>query len=137
MQSLDRIHRRGQARDVEYIVLLCDGSVEEQEYERILRKVDQQADLLGDPEPHRPTREMMLAELLEARTTSGIDVSVPTKAHKQRVGELDTLAILAGDTAPVNMPWRLRPDVLRGNPRPAARSSAMPTRPCARPARIR
>jgi len=67
MQSLDRIHRRGQARDVEYIVLLCDGSVEEQEYERILRKVDQQANLLGDPEPYRPTREMMLVELLEAR----------------------------------------------------------------------
>jgi len=71
MQSLDRIHRRGQARDVEYIVLLCDGSVEEQEYDRILRKVDQQADLLGDPEPYRPTREMMLGELLESRDNVG------------------------------------------------------------------
>lgn len=67
MQSLDRIHRRGQERDVEYVVLLCDGSIEEQEYERILRKVDLQANLLGDPEPHRPTREMFLSELLAAR----------------------------------------------------------------------
>jgi SNF2 family DNA or RNA helicase len=67
MQSLDRIHRRGQERDVEYLVLLCDGSVEEFEYERILRKVDLQADLLGDPEPYRPTREVMLSELLATR----------------------------------------------------------------------
>jgi SNF2 family DNA or RNA helicase len=67
MQSLDRIHRRGQARNVEYVVLLCDGSVEELEYERILRKVDLQADVLGDPAPYRPTREVMLSELLLAR----------------------------------------------------------------------
>ena len=43
-------------------------------------------------------------------------MSAPTNAHEQRVGELDTLAILAGYTAPVKMPWRLRPDVLRGSP---------------------
>ncbi len=67
MQSLDRIHRRGQERDVEYVILLCDGSVEELEYERILRKVDLQADLLGDPAPYRPTREVMLSELLASR----------------------------------------------------------------------
>jgi SNF2 family DNA or RNA helicase len=67
MQSLDRIHRRGQERDVEYVVLLCDGSIEEDEYARILDKVDAQADLLGDPRPHRPTRTMMLDELLAAR----------------------------------------------------------------------
>jgi SNF2 family DNA or RNA helicase len=67
MQSLDRIHRRGQERDVEYVVLLCDGSVEEDEYERILTKVDSQADLLGDPVPSRPTRTMMIDELVVAR----------------------------------------------------------------------
>jgi SNF2 family DNA or RNA helicase len=67
MQSLDRIHRRGQQRDVEYIVLLCEGSVEEIEYDRILDKVDLQADLLGDPAPHRPTRALMLDELIDAR----------------------------------------------------------------------
>ena len=38
MQSLDRIHRRGQDRTVEYVVLLCDGSIEEDEYERVLAK---------------------------------------------------------------------------------------------------
>jgi hypothetical protein len=48
--------------------------------------------------------------------TSGIDVGAPTDAHEQRVGELETLAILAGYTTPVDMPWRLRPDVLRGSP---------------------
>jgi SNF2 family DNA or RNA helicase len=67
MQSLDRIHRRGQEQEVEYVVLLCRGSVEEAEYERILRKVDLQADLLGDPEPYRPTREVLLSELLTGR----------------------------------------------------------------------
>lgn len=67
MQSLDRIHRRGQDRDVEYLVLLCRGSIEETEYERVLRKVDLQADLLGDPEPYRPTREILLEELLAGR----------------------------------------------------------------------
>lgn len=67
MQSLDRIHRRGQERDVEYLVLLCAGSLEEVEYEQILRKVERQADVLGDPKPHRPTRESLLGELLDAR----------------------------------------------------------------------
>jgi SNF2 family DNA or RNA helicase len=72
MQSLDRIHRRGQDRDVEYVVLLCQGSVEEAEYERVLRKVDLQADLLGDPEPYRPTRDMLLSELLDGRDRLGL-----------------------------------------------------------------
>jgi SNF2 family DNA or RNA helicase len=67
MQSLDRIHRRGQRHPVEYVVLLCDGSLEELEYERILAKVDRQAELLGDPEPHRVTRSLMLEEMTEAR----------------------------------------------------------------------
>jgi hypothetical protein len=43
-------------------------------------------------------------------------VSAPTNSHEQRVDELDTLAIFAGYTAPVNMPWQLRPDVLCGSP---------------------
>ncbi|MGH2905901.1 MAG: DEAD/DEAH box helicase [Solirubrobacterales bacterium] len=64
MQSLDRIHRRGQARDVEYVMLLCDGSIEEVEYQRLLDKTDAQADVLGDPVPIRPTRDLLLRELL-------------------------------------------------------------------------
>jgi SNF2 family DNA or RNA helicase len=67
MQSLDRIHRRGQEREVEYLALLCRGTLEETEYQRILDKADAQADLLGDPSPERPTRQFMLAELLDAQ----------------------------------------------------------------------
>jgi SNF2 family DNA or RNA helicase len=67
MQSLDRIHRRGQERDVEYLILLCEGSLEKVEYERILRKVELQADVLGDPKPYRPTRQALLEELVGAR----------------------------------------------------------------------
>jgi len=66
LQSLDRIHRRGQDRDVEYIALLCNGTIEESEYGSLLDKADRQADLLGDhPEP-RPSREMLLDELLDS-----------------------------------------------------------------------
>lgn len=67
MQSLDRIHRRGQERDVEYVVLLCHGTLEETEYQRLLDKADAQADVLGDPTPVRPTRQLLLDELFEAK----------------------------------------------------------------------
>jgi SNF2 family DNA or RNA helicase len=67
MQSLDRIHRRGQERDVEYVVLLCRGTVEETEYQRLLDKTDAQADVLGDPTPVRPTRRLLLDELVAAK----------------------------------------------------------------------
>jgi SNF2 family DNA or RNA helicase len=68
MQSLDRIHRRGQDRSVEYVALLCRGTLEETEYQRILDKADAQSDLLGDPAPERPTRQLMLAELVDAQS---------------------------------------------------------------------
>lgn len=71
MQSLDRIHRRGQEREVEYIALLCGGTIEETEYQRLLAKADAQADILGDPEPDRPTRQMMLDELLLSQASLG------------------------------------------------------------------
>lgn len=64
MQSLDRIHRRGQDRDVEYITLLADDTVEEAHYRRLLDKAAAQADLLGDPPADHLTREVMLEELL-------------------------------------------------------------------------
>jgi SNF2 family DNA or RNA helicase len=67
MQSLDRIHRRGQERDVEYVVLLCRGTLEETEYQRLLDKTDAQADVLGDPTPVRPTRQVLLDELVSAK----------------------------------------------------------------------
>jgi SNF2 family DNA or RNA helicase len=66
LQSLDRIHRRGQDREVEYIALICRGTIEEAEYTRLLDKAEAQGDLLGDPPMDAPTRELLLAELLDA-----------------------------------------------------------------------
>lgn len=67
LQSLDRIHRRGQQRDVEYVTLLCAGTLEEVEYGRLLGKADRQADLLGDVVDPRATRSVLLNELLTNR----------------------------------------------------------------------
>lgn len=64
LQSLDRIHRRGQARPVEYIVLLCQGSIEEEEYSRLLRKEAAAQNLLGDVVEPPLERAAMLAETL-------------------------------------------------------------------------
>jgi SNF2 family DNA or RNA helicase len=69
LQSLDRIHRRGQDRDVRYITLLARGTIEEVEYARLREKANAQADLLGDPPAQAPTRRMMLADLLPCRDT--------------------------------------------------------------------
>lgn len=67
LQSLDRIHRRGQGRDVRYVTLIARGTLEEIEYARLRQKADAQADLLGDPPAQAPTRRMMLADLLPLR----------------------------------------------------------------------
>ena len=64
LQSLDRTHRRGQSRAVEYVALLSAGTIEWDEYERLHRKAAMQADLLGDPSSQAFTRGMMLDELL-------------------------------------------------------------------------
>ena len=66
LQSLDRIHRRGQSRTVEYIILLCDRTLEAQEYSRLLDKQASAQSLLGDPDEVAVTREVFLAELTEA-----------------------------------------------------------------------
>lgn len=71
LQSLDRIHRRGQGREVEYMHLLTTDSLERAEYRRLLDKADTQADLLGDGGPDRVTRAILLEELLSSRTMSG------------------------------------------------------------------
>jgi SNF2 family DNA or RNA helicase len=68
LQSLDRIHRRGQQRDVHYVTLIARGTIEEIEYARLRTKADAQADLLGDPPNLAPTRRVMLDELLQNRT---------------------------------------------------------------------
>lgn len=49
LQSLDRIHRRGQVADeVNYYLLICKGTIEETEVVRLRGKEVRQHDLLGD-----------------------------------------------------------------------------------------
>lgn len=67
LQSLDRIHRRGQRREVQYITLLAEGTLEEGEYQRLLDKADRQADLLGDGDLPRVSRSLLLQDLLATR----------------------------------------------------------------------
>lgn len=63
LQSLDRVHRRGQQRDVHYLVLLCKDSIDETEYERLQRKERAAQELLGDAVDEPLTRHGLLAEL--------------------------------------------------------------------------
>lgn len=65
LQSLDRIHRRGQEREVEYFVLLCDNTIELNEYRRLINKEQTARDLLGDMVDESPTREALLAEVTQ------------------------------------------------------------------------
>lgn len=66
LQSIDRIHRRGQKRDVEYLVLLCNKTIEVDEYERLLQKERSAQSLLGDTVEEPITRETMLKEAVRA-----------------------------------------------------------------------
>ena len=67
LQSLDRIHRRGQTRPVEYIVLLCDRTIEAQQYSTLLQKEKASQLLLGDEAAVQITRQTLLAEAKEAK----------------------------------------------------------------------
>jgi SNF2 family DNA or RNA helicase len=64
LQSVDRIHRRGQCRAVEYVVLLCAGTIELAEYQRLTAKERAAQELLGDPTEARVTRDTFLEDLL-------------------------------------------------------------------------
>jgi SNF2 family DNA or RNA helicase len=64
LQSLDRIHRRGQSRSVEYFVLLCDRTIDVVEYERLMSKERSAQELLGDPVAQVLTRDSMLEEAI-------------------------------------------------------------------------
>ena len=66
LQSLDRIHRRGQEREVEYVVMLCDGTLEISEYDRLVQKEQAAQDLLGDQVDPPITRETFLADVRKA-----------------------------------------------------------------------
>jgi SNF2 family DNA or RNA helicase len=70
MQSLDRIHRRGQNRSVEYVTLLCRDTIEITNYRQLVSKAEAQGRLLGDPTELRMTRASLLAELLSSTTPS-------------------------------------------------------------------
>jgi len=64
LQSLDRIHRRGQKSEVEYLILLCDNTLEIQEYDRLMQKERSAQELLGDSVATSLTRDIMLAETI-------------------------------------------------------------------------
>ncbi|BAZ38803.1 SNF2 helicase homolog [Calothrix sp. NIES-4101] len=66
LQSLDRIHRRGQTRDVEYLIILCDKTIEIEEYERLTRKERAAQELLRDEVEEPITRETMLLKVIAA-----------------------------------------------------------------------
>ena len=66
LQSLDRIHRRGQTRDVTYYMLLCQDSIEENEYDRLLHKEQAARELFYDDDPRPLTRDVFLEELVSA-----------------------------------------------------------------------
>jgi SNF2 family DNA or RNA helicase len=67
LQSLDRIHRRGQQREVEYFVLLADRTIELVEYDRLTRKERAAQELLRDDFAPPLSRQAMLAELIAAQ----------------------------------------------------------------------
>ena len=66
LQSLDRIHRRGQTRAVEYLILVADRTIEVIEYDRLLGKERAAQQLLGDKIVASPTRTEMLRDLSDA-----------------------------------------------------------------------
>jgi len=67
LQSLDRIHRRGQNRAVEYLVLICDRTIEVREYQRLIAKERSAQELLGDGHEEPVTRETFLTEALDVK----------------------------------------------------------------------
>lgn len=84
LQSLDRIHRRGQAREVQYIILLAENTLEEKEYQRLLYKQHAAHELLGDPTGEQPvSRQAMLSDLLSdwrfPAVTKGSDHGIPCR----------------------------------------------------------
>jgi SNF2 family DNA or RNA helicase len=76
LQSLDRIHRRGQERAVSYFVLLAQDTLEIDEYDRLLCKEQGSQLLLGDVVEPSVTRERMLKDLVQAADRVGMGESV-------------------------------------------------------------
>lgn len=74
LQSLDRTHRRGQDRDVEYIILLADETIEIKQYQTLQSKQNAARDLLGDNVKESPTRDLLLNEAIEAAKVLNLDI---------------------------------------------------------------
>ena len=73
LQSLDRIHRRGQERNVEYVILLCDKTIELDEYDRLTAKEQAAQHLLGDRVDPPITRSAMLSQAEDAARLLGMN----------------------------------------------------------------
>ncbi len=71
LQSLDRIHRRGQTRDAEYLILLCKKTIEVEEYERLIRKERDAQALLADRVKEPITRKTMIEEVINLNQILG------------------------------------------------------------------
>ena len=91
LQSLDRVHRRGQERDVDYVALLSTNSIEGLEYQRLHQKAQAQADLLGDDHDEPMTRVLMLQDLVVAAVNEGMRASQQLQAEKMGsvTGDID------------------------------------------------
>jgi SNF2 family DNA or RNA helicase len=63
MQSVDRVHRRGQTKEVTSYILLARNTIETREFNAILKKERAGSQLLGDPYKELITRERFLADL--------------------------------------------------------------------------
>jgi SNF2 family DNA or RNA helicase len=63
MQSVDRIHRRGQTEQVISHVLIAQNTIEESEYARLVEKERVGRALLGDEPEERMSRDRFLADL--------------------------------------------------------------------------
>ncbi len=65
MQSVDRVHRRGQTEQVVSHVLIARDTIEDAEYTRLVEKERLGRELLGDSYEQPMTRERFLSELEE------------------------------------------------------------------------
>ncbi|OMB94511.1 hypothetical protein A5732_13670 [Mycobacterium colombiense] len=75
LQSLDRIHRRGQTREVEYFVLVAENTIESMEFDGLVGKEERARDLLGDAIPEPITRTQFLQDLQANRRCAPASVN--------------------------------------------------------------
>lgn len=74
LQSLDRIHRRGQVKDVDYIILLADKSIEVKQYQTLQTKEVAARNLLGDIINEPYSRDLLLNEAIGAAKALRIEI---------------------------------------------------------------